>query len=241
MNKYLLMLAIAIASFSCSKADESDMDSDEPADAGFEIWMGQKTGSTGNWSNLRWMVVLPDGRFFNQLPTEGFLNFNANQTGGTWGTFTMNGINGVFTNPYETLNVKKISAAEMEIAGYANHLYKLASVDGVKLSGKYVNGIPGWSTSGSYPYSGNDAQPMIEFTADGGFVDKGAFVLNFTMPYQYPERAPGKGLYEIKNFTLTLNYEDGRKVTKAFSGVLNNKVTVTTELVLVGGNPFYSK
>ncbi len=241
MKKCLFLLTMVVTAFSCTKADENGTDPNQPGKVAFEIWMGQKTGSTGSWSNLRWMVVLPNGSYFNQLPTEGFLNFGANQTGGTWGIFSMNSSTGSFSNQYETLNVKGISDTEMEIAGYANHLYKLASVDAVKLSGEYVNGIPGWSASGNYPYGANDAQPMIEFSADGKFVDKGAFVLNFTMPDQYPERAPGNGSYEIKNFTLILNYSDGRKITKSFSGVFNNKVTATSELVLVGGNPFYSK
>lgn len=242
ITKQIMPLLLAMLTFtnaSCEKTmDDNDPEDVKPA---FEIWMGLKTGSTGNWANLDWKIVLPNGDYFNQLPPEGFLDFSKNQTGGTWGTFTMNGNTGVFTHPYETIEVKKISETELEKVGYTNRLYKLASVDGVKLSGKYVNGAPGWSTGGNYPYSANQAQPMIEFTTNGTFNDMGAFVTNFTMPDQYPERAPGNGTYEIKNFTLILNYADGRKITKAFSGSLNNKVTVASELVFVGGNPFYNK
>lgn len=240
MKQYLLLAAAFILSASCTPEDITSNDNDNNK-VTFEIWMGQKTGSVGNWSNLRWMIVLPNGEYFNQIPTDGFLNFSRSQTGGTWGTFSMSGNNGAFANQYETLNVQKINNTEMEIVGYANHLYKLTSVDGVKLSGKYVNSISGWSTSGTYPYGENDAQPMIEFSLNGSFTDKGAFVTNFTIPYQYPEKAPGNGNYEIKNFTLILNYSDGRKITKSFSGVLNNSVTATSELIFVGGNPFYNK
>lgn len=244
--KMYTLLAIAFTIFSsCAKDSTTQEDvnhnnTPNPTSPPFEIWMGQNTGSMGNWSNLRWMIVLPSGDYFNQLPTEGFLNFSINQTGGTWGTFTMNGNSGAFANQYQTLQVNKISATEMEIVGYTNHLYKLASVNGLWLSGQYVNGIPGWST-GSYPYGPNDAQPMIEFSNDGTFNDKGAFVLNYSMPYQHPERAPGNGTYEIRDFTLILNYSDGRTVTKAFTGLLNNQVTATSQLVFVGGNPFYNQ
>ncbi len=239
MKNLLILLVTALLTTSCTPEDITANNDNNKSS--LEIWMGQKTGSTGNWSNLRWMVVLPNGDYFNQLPTDGVLNFSRNQSGGTWGTFTTNGNSGTFINQYETLKVNKISNTEMEIVGYANHLYKLASVDGVKLSGKYVNGISGWSTSGAYPYGVNDAQPMIEFSSNGSFTDKGAFVTNFTMPYQNADRAPGNGTYEIKNFTLTLNYADGRKITKSFNGALNNKVTATSELVFVAGNPFYNK
>ena len=60
------------------------------------------------------------------------------------------------------------------------------------------------------------------------------------MPYQNPDRAPGIGTYEINNFTLILNYDDGRIITKAFSGIFNNPVNSSSELVLIGGNPFYN-
>lgn len=240
MKKYILFLAaLVIVIASCSN-DNNDEGNNNNNSQNLQIWMGQKTGSVGDFSNLRWMIVLPNGDYFNQLPTEGFLDFSNNQTGGTWGTFIMNGNTGTISNQYETFSVNKISGTEMELVGYANHIYKLTPVDGLKPNGKYVAGIPNWSTSGNYPYGTNDAQPMIEFSSNGSFIDKGAFVTNFTMPYQNPDRAPGNGTYEIKKHTLILNYDDGRIITKAFSGVFNNQVNSNTELVLIGGNPFYN-
>ena len=237
MKKHLFTIIISLTIIaSCSNSDTNEENSNNSP---FTIWMGQQTGSTGNFSNLRWMVVLPNGKYFNQLPTEGFLNFSENQTGGTWGTFATNGNSGTFTNQYETLHVNKISNTEMEIVGYTNHIYKLSSVNGLILSGKY-NTIPNWSTIPNYPYATNDFQPMIEFFQDGSFLDLGAFLTNFTMPYQNPDRAPGIGSYEIDNFTLILNYDDGRTITKAFSGIFNNPVNSSSELVLIGGNPFYN-
>lgn len=240
MKRHFLILLFTsfIMILSCSNDDNtSENQSDVQT---LEIWMGQKTGSVGDFSNLRWMIVLRNGQYFNQLPTEGFLNFSNNQTGGTWGIFSMNGNSGSFSNQYETLNVNKISDSEMEIMGYTNHIYKLSAIDGLKLDGQY-NTIPNWSTISNYPYAPNDPQPMIEFDSNGTFNDMGAFVLNFTLPYQYSERAPGSGTYEIKNFTLILNYSDGRKITKAFSGIFNNQVTSNSGLVLIGGNPFYNE
>lgn len=241
MKKYFLIPAaiFLISLVSCAKNDTAPED-DNNGTPPFVIWMGLKTGSTGNWANVEWKVVLPDGSYFNQLPQEGFLNFSKDQTGGTWGTFSLNGNTGTFQNQYEIIQVKKISDTELEKVGYTNRLYKLASVDGIKLSGKY-NTISNWSTIPNYPYGPNDAQPMITFNTNGTFIDQGAFVTNFSMPYQDPQRAPGSGTYEIKKFTLMLNYSDGRKITKAFSGVMDKKVNTTSELVFIGGNPFYNK
>lgn len=241
MKKYFLFPAMMflMSLISCAKTgveDENNNGNKPP----FEIWMGLKSGSAGNWANLHWMIVLPNGDYFNQLPGEGFLDFSRNRTGGTWGTFTLSGNAGAFTNPYETIQVKKISDTELEKVGYTNRLYRLTPVDGLKLSGKY-NTISGWSTIPNYPYGPNDAQPMISFNANGTFNDQGAFVTDFLRPYKDPQRAPGSGTYEIKKFTLILNYSDGRKITKAFNGVFNNKVTAASELVFIGGNPFYNE
>lgn len=244
MKKCFLLPAIIflMSLVSCAKTgvDPKEEDNDQGSKPPFEIWMGLKTGSAGNWANIEWKVVLPDGSYFNQLPPEGFLEFSKNQTGGTWGTFVMNGNTGSFQNQYETIQVKKISNTELEKVGYTNKLYKLALVNGLKLSGKY-NTIPNWSVIPNYPYGPNDAQPMILFDANGTFNDQGIFVTDFLRPHKDPQRAPGNGTYEIKNFTLILNYSDGRKITKAFSGALNNQVTATSELVFIGGNPFYNK
>lgn len=243
MKKCILLSAVLsiVALISCSKAEvDPNDDHNNSGNPPFEIWMGLKTGSTGDWTKVDWKVVLPDGSYFNQLPTEGFLLFSKNQTGGTWGTFVMNGNSGTFQNQYEILEVKKISSTELEKVGYTNRLYKAASVNGLKLSGKY-NTIPNWSVIPNYPYAPNDAQPMISFDANGNFNDQGAFVTNFLRPHTDPQRAPGTGTYEIKNFTLILNYSDGRKITKAFTGVFDKKLTTASEIVLIGGNPFYNK
>lgn len=241
MKKILLFPAVIFLSalVSCAKTDATDAN-DKDSIPSLEIWMGLKTGSTGNWANVDWKVVLPDGSYFNQLPREGFMNFSKDQSGGTWGTFVLNGNTGTFQNQYESLQVKKISDTELEKIGYTNRLYKLAPVDGLELSGKY-NTIPNWSTMSNYPYGSSEPQPLISFSQDGTFSDMGVFVTNFSMPNQDPQKAPGDGKYEIKNFTLILNYSDGRIITKAFSGALNNKVTATSELVFIGGNPLYIK
>lgn len=237
----IILPVMVLAMTCCTKSDvQSQDDTDNPASTSISIWMAQKTGSTGNWSNMEWKIVLPDGSYFNQLPREGFLNFSRNQAGGTWGTFSMSGNNGVFQNQYETINVKKISDTELEKVGYTNRLYRAASVDGLKLSGSYTS-IPNWTVSGNYHYGSTDAQPMISFDLSGKFVDKGAFVTNFSLPLQDPESAPGSGTYQITAFTLTLNYGNGRIVTRSFTGTLNQKPIATSELVFLGGNPFYNK
>jgi hypothetical protein len=62
--------------------------------------------------------------------------------------------------------------------------------------------------------------PAITFTADGRFSDNGAIRV---LTHEYndcinPGILPGSGTYEVKDYTITFNYTDGRKVKIAFLG-----------------------
>ena len=62
--------------------------------------------------------------------------------------------------------------------------------------------------------------PSISFTADGRFTDNGAIRVLY---HEYnecinPALAPGSGTYEVKDYTITFNYSDGRKIKIAFLG-----------------------
>src|SRR5204862_504889 len=62
--------------------------------------------------------------------------------------------------------------------------------------------------------------PLISFTADGNFTDKGALKI---LCHSYvecvnPANDPGSGTYEVKNYSIIFNYTDGRKIKLAFLG-----------------------
>ena len=73
----------------------------------------------------------------------------------------------------------------------------------------------------------DDDKPIISFSRDGRFVDGGLFKAGYLpIPENYDadgppvgeaDVAPGQGWYEIVDFTLILNYDDGRTRTAAFS------------------------
>lgn len=73
---------------------------------------------------------------------------------------------------------------------------------------------------------------------DGTFDNRGIF-----RDCRYPDRdlqnAPGKGRYAISNFTLTLNYDDGRVVQWALTGVGNKNPATENTILYIGTNPVY--
>ncbi|TXI69363.1 MAG: hypothetical protein E6Q41_02680 [Cyclobacteriaceae bacterium] len=202
-----------------------------------EVWMNMQPTSTS--VKAKFYTVYPNGDYYPHMPLEGLLHFSkATHNNDSWGKFTMQGSEGSFESKYETIAVKKISPTLMEKKGYALKFYKCTSVDGLTLEGAWSY-IAGWSKDPSYSQPG--CKPVIYFKKDGSFDDRGIFVTNTTMPNQYPERAPGTGTYEILNFTLILNYRDGRTVYKPFSGAADKNPAKDNEGLYIGTNPFYKK
>ncbi len=62
--------------------------------------------------------------------------------------------------------------------------------------------------------------PSITFASDGGFSDNGAIRV---LCHEYndctnPGLAPGAGTYEVKDYTISFNYSDGRIIKIAYLG-----------------------
>jgi hypothetical protein len=82
-----------------------------------------------------------------------------------------------------------------------------SSVDGARFDGTWVF---------KDQYLDGRPDPAITFTPTGQFADRGAVgVLNHGNSYGEP---PGAGTYEVKSFTLTLRFSDGRRYRIAFPG-----------------------
>jgi len=62
--------------------------------------------------------------------------------------------------------------------------------------------------------------PSITFTADGKFIDNGVVRVLYhdNTNCINPGFKPGSGTYDVKDYTITFNYNDGRKVKIAFLG-----------------------
>ena len=95
-------------------------------------------------------------------------------------------------------------------------------------------------THGSRPQPGG-VQPIIRFSADGRFQDEGLFESGLFLLPEAPDDgsvdaqavAPGKGTYEIENYTLTLRYDDGRVRRAAFSLYLSTKPEPSPGIIFI--------
>ncbi len=210
----------------------------------FEIWMGISAGAfnglSGKYDLLQnkvdWKIVYANGDYFDQLPMEGFLNFDRSATKGNWGRFTFSGGSGSFKNKFEDIKVRSISATKLEKVGWTFSLYKVASVEGAKLSGAYSS-IASARKDPYYRQAG--CRQVMYFGNDGSFDDRGIMTSNCSRPNEYPDRKPGTGTYQITNYTLILKYSDGHVITKAFSGLNDKPLTSDDSVLYVGGNPWF--
>ena len=182
------------------------------------VWEGT-IQSTGAATGVRLEVFSPiffnNGQvyFGNKFPTEGLDDFNSRIAPElyprNWGTYTFSNGKGVLKMlfadiPFRTEGDKIIVTKNQRDWPF----YKLNSVDGAKFSGTY-------KMSESY-----EKIPIITFTADGRFTDNGVVrtLYHDGTNCINPGFVPGSGNYTVKDFTVTFNYTDGRKVKIAFFG-----------------------
>jgi hypothetical protein len=114
------------------------------------------------------------------------------------------------------------------------------SVDGLKLTGTWSTWMH-WEEKQAGPTW--KSVPVIAFTGDGRFEDRGAFMGNPTdaLASAPPDHRPGRGSYEIAGFTLLLRYDDGREVSHPFTAAMTKDAFRDASFFFIGKFPFYQR
>lgn len=175
--------------------------------------------STSDPLGVRYKVFTPiffsNGQvyFGTKFPVEGLDELNtwirAEKFRRDWGTYSFSNGRGVLKLPYGDLPMRMENNKYIITVNKTDHAFhKLNSVDGARFSGTYVM---------------NEAYekiPIISFTADGRFTDKGAIkaLYHESDACTNPGLDPGSGTYEVKNHSVLFRFSDGRKINVAFLG-----------------------
>ena len=161
-------------------------------------------------------IFLTNGQayFGSKFPAEGLDELStwirAENIRRDWGTYTFSNGRGVLKLPYGDLPMRMENNKFIITVNNTDHAYhKLNSVDGARFNGTYV-------MSERY-----EKVPVITFTADGQFTDKGAIqaLYHESNDCTNPGLAPGSGRYEVKNHSILFSFNDGRKINVAFLGI----------------------
>jgi hypothetical protein len=151
--------------------------------------------------------------FASRFPLRGCHQFNtwidAEEVPRYWGTYEFADGKGSLKMIFGEIPVVAKGDDLVFTTNKADHRFiRIPAVDGAKFDGNYA--FPEW----------NGKIPSIRFTADGQFEDNGALNLlriETSFPFS-PTAEPGGGTYSVKDYTLLLEYKDGRKYRIAFPG-----------------------
>jgi hypothetical protein len=190
---------------------------------GISMSVGQaKPGAElGAELKVKQLIFFSNGRAFfgKNFPVEGLDELNtlvkAENNRRDWGTYTFNNGKGVLKLPYGDIPLRMENSKLIITSMKTDHAFiKANAVDGARFNGTYA------LSSKNFAGEETGKIPAINFTADGKFKDNGALSILY---HEYIDclntaKYPGTGTYEVKNYSVILNYSDGRKIKIAFIG-----------------------
>ncbi len=189
---------------------------------------------TGGRLGGAYTVFFSNGQAFSapKFPTRGMHGINtwieAERNTGYWGVYTLNNGKGFIKMGSGDIPIKVIGEDIIVTTQNTEHRYeKVPSLDGAVFNGTYV-----------FKGDWGGTSPSITFTSDGNFIDQGAVDIlhHTTTDFFNITKEPGSGKYEVKDYTLILNYKDGRKVQIVFQDSDYNKKNPSPETLTFSTN-----
>jgi hypothetical protein len=206
---------------------------------GLSVGMAKPGASLGAEIKVKQAIFFSNGQayFGPKFPTEGLDELDtwmrAELNRRDWGTYTFSSGKGVLKLAYGDIPLKMENNKLVITANNTAHGYiKINTVDGARFNGNYA--------FSSKDFAGQETgkTPLISFTADGKFTDKGAMSI---MYHEYNDclnaaKAPGSGTYEVENYSVIFNYTDGRKIKIAFLGTDYDKKNQSPATITMSSN-----
>lgn len=177
-------------------------------------------------------IFLSNGQayFGPHFPTEGLVGIDTHIPPELhrrdWGTYSFSNGRGTLKMPYGDIPMRMDGDKLIITANQTDHrFFQLPSVDGARFSGTYMLNDEG-------------KNPSITLSADGKFTDHGAIKV---LCHEYidcinPGLLPGSGTYEVKDYSITFHYSDGRKIKMAFMGNDFNKNNQSPARLVLSSN-----
>ena len=188
-----------------------------------------------------WIVFFDDGHAFRALPNGGLLGFDRAaariKLPNTVAIYTFSSGSGrVHVAGVDArFDIKLEAGSKGQILLDGVPYQRCADVDGLRLSGA-------WTSYANPDDASLDRQtvgvrPVFRFSKDGRFTDEGVFA-SFMRSGNPAADGAGSGSYGIKDFTLTLRYDDGRVKTLGFTGFMGLDPAADNKILYIERNPF---
>lgn len=214
------------------------------ADVPVGVWTGTNVAYTvagadpfATQIKIEGLVVWPDGHLSFGLPWAGLADFDR----ATWERAlatdaSLGGLPGTYKRDGDAWHITYQGGREATLRYVVDHLEteharvsRAKNVTGATLDGLYT----WWTNAEDASLAAPGCQPLVSFTRDGHFEDRGGFATPCTSA---PDpNAPGSGTYEIRDFSLILHYADGRTVKHLITAVVNGDLHTDNSRALIMG------
>ncbi len=195
------------------------------------IWSVYKPNIWNTYMEWSEIVFYANGTSSEWVPKKGLHNYDpTTEPDKNSGVYTWNGTTGQNKTGPQSQYVDELSLKSEKELRVGSHIYhRCAAIDGKKIQGSYTSyADPSDPSIQTLEYG---KKPVITFNSDGTFNDEGLFNTVF---YNDPQPAPGGGTYELKNFSIIMNYTDGRVRQCSFHGAFSNAIDATGIIFIEG-------
>lgn len=187
------------------------------------VWYCLQYDVVTNWPYHHYYVFCSDGTFFRGLPNDGLFNFGKSDLEKLpvyvdfpdYGTYTFsNGVGEMKGNNGKVNSIEMDAKYSSLKIGNVKGFMFLPWLDNVKLDGSFTTVPPNLEGKITDEMLKSEENSIVRFSKDGTFEDERGLLRymgnSFPVGEEYDKHIyPGKGTYEIKDFTIILNYDDG--------------------------------
>jgi len=212
----------------------------------YDLWMAHKLkvgGSLAEYS-FQYVVLSSDNRCLFYFPEKGLNNVEQDfpASSDSWGKVSDKGDKLILVNKYGTMELYKRTATAM--GRYADskpgdYYKKCKPVNGLRIEGAYSPDVSLFKNKATLldkiMYNPNK-RPIIFLKKDGTYINEGITFSNITRGDDF---AIGKGTYELKDFSIILTTQSGRKLQTSFAGIQDANLTTSSDGYIINGNLFY--
>jgi len=187
------------------------------------VWYCLQYDVVTNWPYHHYYVFCSDGTFFRGLPNDGLFNFGKSDFEKLpvyvdfpdYGTYTFSNGAGEMKGNNGKVNSIEMDAkySSLKIGNVKGFMF-LPWLDNVKLDGSFTTVPPNLEGKITDEMLKSEENSIVRFSKDGTFEDERGLLRymgnSFPVGEEYDKHIyPGKGTYEIKDFSIILNYDDG--------------------------------
>lgn len=213
--------------------------------AKYNLWMAHKLSLNGKLGDIsfQYVVISSDNRCLYHFPEKGLLNIEQEYAGSDgWGSVTDKGDRLLLNNDkYGKMDLYKRTTGMGRYADSkpSDYYKKCKPVDGLRIEGAYSPDVSLYTKKSNAIDKAVDdpnKRPIIFFKKDGTYINEGIAFSNITKGDDF---AIGKGTYEMKDFSLILTTQSGRKLQTSFAAILDANPASSRDGYIINQNLFY--